>query len=482
MVREVASLQPRAQGASTLRVALAAGEQAWTDEVQRVLARRGGQCHRIAIDEAPEAAAAVIGLAPREPIAPAQAAELAPICARAARAGRPVVILAAFPRALGARGDSQAAALAFLRAHGAVLCADPDAWLEALVLLGAFGLPPGPRIAVVAPPGSWISSSAQFLANEASASGGRFAALLPEAGRVAATDLVLIDRDEIAAAAAARERAGGAQLVPLVGRAELCEDRPVLVGLRPALAAASAAGRLRERLTAGLGAADPSEAEELAIDRARFDRQLGRLAGRAGDHESKVLLAAWGMSITRQAVATTPSAATRLAKRAGYPVEVKPWGPDVPSELDGCPVERGLATAADVRRACAAVARATGNPAGTAVIVRETPPAGRELRARVVRMGELGLTVILDVVGAPGPVAAPAPLRAIDAEELARHVEASRLGDPQPDRAALADLLRRASFLVATSGRIESLDLARVIAAARGDGVVVADARAELAD
>ncbi|HEU5058135.1 MAG TPA: acetate--CoA ligase family protein [Kofleriaceae bacterium] len=477
-MREVASLQPRAQGASTLRVALAAGEQAWADEVQRVLARRGGTCQRIAIDEAPEAAAAVVGLAPREPIAPAQAAELAPICARAARAGRPVVILAAFPRALGPRGDAQAAALAFLRAHGAVLCADPDAWLEALVLLGAFGLPPGPRIAVVAPPGSWISSSAQFLANEAAASGGRFAALLPEAGRVASTDIVLIDRDELAAA---RERAGGAQLVPLVGRAELCEDRPVLVGLRPALAAASAAGRLRERLTAGLGPADPAEADELAPDRARFERQLGKLAGRAGDHESKVLLAAWGVPITRQAVATTPSAATRLAKRAGYPVEIKPWGPDAPSELDGCPVERGLATAADVRRACAAVARAAGHPEGTAVIVRETPPAGRELRARIARMGELGLTVILDVVGAPGPVAAPAPLRQLDAEELARHVEASRLGDPQPDRAALADLLRRASFLVATSERIESLDLARVIAAARGDGVVVADARAELA-
>ena len=479
MVREVASLQPRAQGASTLRVALATGEQAWADEVERVLARRGGTSQRIAIEEAPEAAAGVVGLAPREAPSPSQAAELAPICARAARAGRPVVMLAAFPRPLGARGDAQAAALAYLRAHGAVLCADPDAWLEALVLLGAFGLPPGPRIAVVAPPGSWISSSAQFLANEAAASGGRFAALLPEAGRVAATDIVLIDRDELAAA---RERAGGAQLVPLVGRAELCEERPVLVGLRPALAAAAAAGRLRERLAAGLGPAEPAEADELSIDRARFERQLARLSGRAGDHESKVLLAAWGVPITRQAVATTPSAATRLAKRAGYPVEVKPWGPDVPSELDGCPVERNLETAADVRRACAAVARATGNPAGAAVIVRETPPPGRELRARVARMGELGLTVILDVVGAPGPVAAPAPLRRIDAEELARHVEASRLGDPQPDRGALADLLRRASFLVATSERIESLDLGRVIAAARGDGVVVADARAELRD
>ncbi|HWM86129.1 MAG TPA: type II secretion system protein GspG [Kofleriaceae bacterium] len=64
--------------------------------------------------------------------------------------------------------------------------------------------------------------------------------------------------------------------------------------------------------------------------------------------------------------------------------------------------------------------------------VLETPPAGRELRARVVTMGELGLTVLVDVAGTPGPIAAPAPLRAIDAEELARHVEASRLATRSP--------------------------------------------------
>ena len=35
---------------------------------------------------------------------------------------------------------------------------------------------------------------------------------------------------------------------------------------------------------------------------------------------------------------------------------------------------------------------------------------------------------------------------------------------------------------VSTADRIESLDLVRVIAAAKGDGVVVADARVELRD
>jgi hypothetical protein len=475
----VASVLFRTREATTMRVALAVDEVPWADDAARILTRRGANCQRVTIDEAAEAPAGVVGLALREAPSPAQTSQLAPICARAARAGRPLVLLACFPRAIGARGDAQAAALALLRTHGAILCPDPDAWLETLILVAGFGLPPGPRVAVVAPPGSWIAASAQFLANEAAAIGGRFASLLPDVGKLGPTDVVLLDRDELSRVAS--ERTSSAMLLPLVGRAELVadEDRRVLVGLRPALAAAGAAGRLRERVVAGLGPAEPAEADRLDADQERFARQIAKLGGRAGDHETKVLLSSWKIPITRQAVATTPSAATRLAKRAGYPVELKPWGPDVPSEPDGCPVERDLATAADVRRAFAALGRAMGQTGDAPVIVRETPPIGRELRARVVNIPDLGMTVLVDVAGAPGPIAAPAPLRVIDAEELARHVEASRLGDAQPDRSALADLLRRASFL-ACHERIESLDLCRVIAAARGDGVVVADARATL--
>ncbi len=472
----------RAQSTSTARVALAVEDGALADQTARVLARRGIDCERVALNDAAQVDARAIGVVPVEPIGPAQAADLAPAAARAAAAGRPLVVLAAFPRALGARGEAQAAALAYLRAFGAVLCTDPDAWLEALVLLAAWGPPPGPRVAVIAPPGSWISGSAQFLASEAAAAGGRAAALAPDAARVGPTDVVLVDRDEAAAARAALSERAAAALIPLLGRAELCDERPALVGLRPALAAVAACGRLRERVRVGLGPASVDEVTELEVDSERFQRQLAKIGARAGDHETKVLLAAWGVPVTRQAVATTPSAAIRLAKRAGYPVEVKPWGPDVPGELDGCPVERGLMTASDVRRACAAVSRTAGQAEGAPVIVRETPPSGRELRARVAPIAELGLTVVVDIVGAPGPLAAPAPLRAIDAEEIARHVEASRLGDAQPDRAAVADVLRRASFLVAASGRIVSLDLGRIIAAARGDGVVVADASTVLTE
>jgi hypothetical protein len=113
------------------------------------------------------------------------------------------------------------------------------------------------------------------------------------------------------------------------------------------------------------------------------------------------------------------------------------------------------------------------------VIVRETPPAGRELRVRVVRLAEVGWTVLVDVAGELGAAAAPAPLRALDAAALAGRVAASRAGEEPPDRAALADLLIRTSHLALAHPRIAAVDLGRVIAAPDGRAVVV-DARIEL--
>ena len=203
----------------------------------------------------------------------------------------------------------------------------------------------------------------------------------------------------------------------------------------------------------------------------------------------KIGLAAYGVPITRQAVATTPSAAVKLARRAGYPVEIKPFGHDLPSEPAGCPVERNVTSDAMVRAAFATVLAAAGRAPGDAagVIIRETPPAGRELAVSFLELPAIGWTVVLDGPsgGAGRPAAplaaAPAPLRLIDAQALAAQVAASRAGDPEPDRTGLANLLRRASHLVVDLGdRLARLDLPRVVIGGRGARTLVVDAAVEL--
>ncbi len=396
------------------------------------------------------------------------AVELGTVCARAAARGWPVCLLAPHPRGSGRAAIERAAALAYLRAHGAAVGHDVDAWLESIVLLVRFGLPAGATAAVIAPAGSWLEAQALGVVVEADLTGAR----APSIGDDERTDVVLYDPT-------LGQPPPHGLAVPVIARGEL-GDTNALYGVRAALGAAAVLGRAAERIAIGLGAAPLVASAELAIDRERLERQLAKLhrePNRVGDHETKVLLAAYGVPITRQAVATTPSAAVKLARRAGYPVELKPWGHELPTEPAGCPVERNITSDALVRHAYAALVRTDV----TAVIVRETPPPGRELAVSLLRLPALGWTVVLET--SHGHLAAaPAPLRLVDAQALASQVVASRAGDPEPDRAGLANLLRRASHLVVDHGtRFHRIELPRVIVGARGSRTLVVDAYAELA-
>jgi len=414
-----------------------------------------------------------IGMAPSAPLTTAEAAALADTCLAAAHERRPLVLLACWP---GQADDAEvrSAALGFLQSHGALVCFDPSVWIETLVLTSLFGLPLGPRTAVVAPPGSLIATQAIGLAREHSMAGARMASTV-DAAADDGHDAVLVDL--ACTGKSTPKHVGGALVVPVSSRAELVRDCPALVDLRHAMAAVTLAGELAVRIDAGLGSG-PEEAPDLVSpDDERFARQLRKLGPRAGDHETKVLLSSYGIEVTRQAVATTPSAATRIAKKAGFPVDIKAWGPDVPSEADGCPVETEIETAADVRRAFAAATSALDLPAGAPVIVRASPPPGRELRVRLFDLPDIGWTLVTRIPGQPEPIATPAPLSMHDAERLASLVAATRKSDQRLDPVGLAELLIRASYLVVDHGdRIESLDLGRVIVSTDDGSVLVADA------
>jgi hypothetical protein len=413
----------------------------------------------------------------------AVAKDLADECARSAAAGRPVCLLAP-PTATrgGARAAiERAAALAYLRAHGAALAHDVDIWLEAVVALVRYGMPSGPRTAVIAPPGSWLEAQVLALVAEAEQAGSRAPFIARGAKGEEPTDAVLFDPS----LGSPPSQLPGMH-VPVVARGELGDGSPGLYTARAAVGAIEMLGLAAERIAVGLGPAAVSESASLEVNKTSLERELARLPGkRAGDHETKTLLRAYGAPITRQAIAQTPSAAVKVARQVNYPVELKAWGLEMPTEAEGCPVERGVTSDALVRRAFASVLAAAGistTAPGAAVIVREPPPLGRELVASFVKLPALGWTVIVDAKGAPAIAAAPAPLRLIDAQTLAGAVVASRAGDPEPDRTGLANLLRRASHLVVDlDERIVRLELSRIVVGGRGSRTVVVDAWCELA-
>jgi hypothetical protein len=387
--------------------------------------------------------------------------------------GRPPLLF--LPPAQRKRGkiDEFSGCLALLRAHGAVVTSDPEIWVECLVLLSAYGTPKGSRVAIVAPPGSWLAAATAAQARRAEHLGERFTAITtPSSNQAAATDAVLTD----ASLADSADRESRVLIVPIAGHAHIRADRPVLVGLTNTLVAVEMCGQATQRIAAGVGAAT-SAADIDALDQDRFQNQLDKLSDRAGDHECKVLLSSYGIPITRQAVATTPSAATRIAKKAGYPVEIKAWGADQPSEREGALVMPGIDTAADVRRAFSSVCAKTQCDA---VIVRETPMRGRELQISIREHAALGLLAFVYQDGRNEAAAGMAPLRPLDAEILAHQVVASRSSDTDPDWSALAKLLVSASHIVADNERVRGLELTRVVVGTTGEGVVVVDAKATL--
>ncbi len=419
----------------------------------------------------------LVALALDAPLGAAGAVELAAGCARAAAHGRPMCILVPPPRGTGRTAIERAAALATLRSNGAVLSSDVDTWLEAVVALVCFGVPRGPRVAVIAPPGSWLEAQTISLVGEADALGARAPMLTGEHhAKGEPADVVLFDPDLTPAPA---QLPGHALAMHVTARGELAPGQPVLHGMRAALGAIEILGRAAERIAAGVGPATDAGAG-LELDHATTRRRFAKLAGfeRVGDHETKGLLRAYGVAITRQAVATTPSAAVLKAREVGYPVELKPWGHNIATEPDGCPIEHDVTSDARVRKGFSAVLAAAGNGLtedNGAVIVREVPPLGRDLSAQLVHLGALGWTVVLEVNG--HVIAAPAPLRPIDALVLASAVIASRAGDAEPDRAGLAMVLRRASHLVVDlDTKLDRLELPRIVVGGRGSRTVVVDA------
>ena len=128
-----------------------------------------------------------------------------------------------------------------------------------------------------------VAAATAAQARRAEHLGERFTATTPGANRSAATDTVLTDASLITT----DERESRIFVVPVAGHAHVRADRPVLVGLNNALAAAEMCGQATRRIAAGDGpAASPGNIADR--DLGRFKNQLDKLGESAGDHECKV--------------------------------------------------------------------------------------------------------------------------------------------------------------------------------------------------
>ncbi|SVD61690.1 uncharacterized protein METZ01_LOCUS414544, partial [marine metagenome] len=234
--------------------------------------------------------------------------------------------------------------------------------------------------------------------------------------------------------------------------------------------------------TPAIGTEQQSAADRLA--------ETGGLA--LSEHQSKGLLAEWGVPITRETLVQNADDAAAAANEIGHPVVLKADVTNLPHKTDAGLVKLGLRDEAAVRSAFeeimanAAAADAVGNGIN-GVLVQEMVVDAMEIIVGVSYDSQLGATILFGSGGVMVEVYNDVALRLCpidenDALEMIANVKGARLlegfrGQPPADVTALVDTLVRVSHLGAQlDGSLAELDINPLMVLPAGQGVKAADA------
>jgi acyl-CoA synthetase (NDP forming) len=226
------------------------------------------------------------------------------------------------------------------------------------------------------------------------------------------------------------------------------------------------------------------------------DDLQGRGRKSLSEAESKSLISAWGVAVSRDERVHSAQEAVRAAERAGYPVVMKIDSPDIPHKTEAGGVRLGLRSADEVAAAYEEImanARAYAPQAKLAgVLVQEMVQGGVETIVGVTYDEQLGPTIMFGSGGVMVEVYQDVTLRRCpigrsDALEMIAEVKGSKRlagfrGSAPADVDALADTLVRISQMaVQLEGRLEELDINPLLVLPKGKGVKAVDALATFA-
>src|SRR5882672_7748474 len=210
--------------------------------------------------------------------------------------------------------------------------------------------------------------------------------------------------------------------------------------------------------------------------------------------QSKKILGAAGLPVTREALARDPSEAVRLAAEIGGAVVLKVQSGDIAHKSDIGGVHLGARTAAEVEAAARKVFdNARRNCPGATIdgiLVQEMVEDGVEFILGMTYDETFGPMVVCGAGGVTVEVFKDAavllpPFSAEEARAAIRSLKVAKLldgfrGAPPRDLDALVDCcVRFGDFVGATDGQYAAIDLNPILVCARGRGVRIADALME---
>lgn len=463
---------------------------------------------------------------------------------RAREAGKPWLMVkagrteagtrAAFSHTASLAGSYQALE-AVCRANGIVMMDDPDAMILLAAGLARFPGRKVDRVAVITTSGGGGAISADRLSDLAIPLAGfepatrqRLDADFPPEQAANPIDLGGRREGEAAGVAHATMAAVGQDAnvdltlflittAPMLHRitADLADaalaagDKPFLFVMQPGKAANAAraelirrglpfCNRMDDALRAIAGwrawsALPPPQAVPRPVDLPDL-AELDLPSGALDEVAAKRLARAYGVAVNRGVVASELEEAVLAANRLGFPVVAKVLSADIVHKSDVGGVAVNIADEAALAEALARMARAVAERMPGArldgFLIQEQVRGDVELIVGtrfdpqfgpIVLVGLGGVLVELmhDVAVAPAPVSPAQAALMLGGLRGARLLDGAR-GRPPVDKAALAGLVSRVSWLAADLGpRLLELDLNPVIAGP--DGAVAVDARAAIA-
>ncbi len=213
-----------------------------------------------------------------------------------------------------------------------------------------------------------------------------------------------------------------------------------------------------------------------ASARATLEKMLKSANGAAALDEvaSKKLLAAYGIPISKEAIAQTSAEAVKIAKKIGFPVVAKVVSPDILHKSDVGGVVLNINSAAEVKKAfddiTKRVKKLKGKPKLEGILIAQQVKADLELVVGASLDAEMGPVVLfgtggVDIELLKDVALAGAPIDAAEARQLIARTKAGvkmkgYRGRPALHEASAVKALVGLSNLIADAGsRIASIDV-----------------------
>jgi acyl-CoA synthetase (NDP forming) len=212
--------------------------------------------------------------------------------------------------------------------------------------------------------------------------------------------------------------------------------------------------------------------------------------GSLGEHHSKQVLAAYGISVTREVLIKESDIDALKANPFDFPVAVKLESPDIAHKTEAGAVRlniTGLDTLRTAAREILASARRYRPDARIEGVLIQQMASGTEVIVGAINDAHFGPTVMFGLGGVLTELLHDvthrfAPFDMATAREMIAEIKGAALldgyrGAPALDTEALADTLVRLSLLISDhASRIREIEINPLFVRPRGQGVVAADA------